>query len=113
MPLWPHSGWYAMHQHPPKMPLLRSTSSAKASQVESSSGRTVYDTSNASGDRLRRFGEQLGQGHGLGEHRPVTGVDVDEVETLGTGQLGQIAAVDPLLGLCGTELRAHEHHGDG
>ena len=30
-----------MHQQPPKIPLLRSTSSAKASQVESSRGRVV------------------------------------------------------------------------
>jgi len=31
-----------MHQQPPKTPLLRSTTSAKASQVEASSGRTQY-----------------------------------------------------------------------
>src|SRR5215469_16744593 len=31
-----------MHQQPPKTPLLRSTTSAKASQVEASRGRTQY-----------------------------------------------------------------------
>ena len=31
-----------MHQQPPKTPLLRSTTSAKASQVEASSGRARY-----------------------------------------------------------------------
>src|SRR5215467_2117272 len=31
-----------MHQQPPKIPLLRSTSSANACHVEESSGRTVY-----------------------------------------------------------------------
>jgi hypothetical protein len=32
-----------MHQHPPKIPLLRSTSSAKAAHIEASRGRIVYD----------------------------------------------------------------------
>src|SRR5215469_10342735 len=31
-----------MHQQPPTIPLFRSTSSANASHVEESSGRTVY-----------------------------------------------------------------------
>ena len=34
------SGWKPMHQQPPKMPLLASTSAAKAGHVDSSRGRT-------------------------------------------------------------------------
>ena len=34
------SGWKPMHQQPPKMPLLASTSAAKAGQVDSSRART-------------------------------------------------------------------------
>src|SRR5579884_1019499 len=36
-----YSRWYAMHQHPPKMPLLRSTSSANAFQADASNTRTL------------------------------------------------------------------------
>ena len=35
------SAWKPMHQHPPKTPLLRSTSAAKGAQVDSSSGLIV------------------------------------------------------------------------
>jgi hypothetical protein len=38
--LSPPSGWNAMHQQPPKIPLLRSTSAANAGHVDSSRGRT-------------------------------------------------------------------------
>jgi hypothetical protein len=40
--LLPALGVDPMHQHPPTTPLLRSTSSAKASYVEASSRPTVY-----------------------------------------------------------------------
>ena len=36
------SSWNPMHQQPPKMPLLRSTSAANAGQVDSSSALTMY-----------------------------------------------------------------------
>jgi len=36
------SGWNPMHQHPPKMPLLRSTSAANAAHVDWSRAFTVY-----------------------------------------------------------------------
>ena len=41
-----------MHQQPPKMPLLRSTSAAKAGQVDSSRALTVYSATTVERNRL-------------------------------------------------------------
>src|SRR5690242_16707336 len=60
--------------------------------------------------RLR--GEEPGQFNRFGDHRPVAGVDVDELEVLRLGELGQLAGVDPLPGLGGSELRAHKYDRD-
>src|SRR5208282_4558451 len=100
IPFCLRSGWKPMHQHPPKIPLLRSTSSAKASQVEASRGWVVNGIVESfrawvllsswltglmggNDDKLsgpawavrsvliRHFGQEPGEFVRLAEHRPV------------------------------------------
>src|SRR6478609_5468483 len=103
-----------MHQHPPKIPLLRSTSSAKASHVEASRGRIVLGIvesfrARAVSALFSCGSEELGELDRLADHRPVARVDVDKVKVLGLGELGYVTGADPLLSLGGSELRAYEH----
>jgi glycopeptide antibiotics resistance protein len=56
-------------------------------------------------------GQQPGQLGRPGDHRPVTGVDVDQVDVRGGGELGQVARVDQLPGLGRAEFGAHQHDG--
>src|SRR5947207_9266187 len=56
-----------------------------------------------------RRGEDPGKVGRPGHHGPVAGVDVDEVDLLGPGELGQVTVLDPLPGLSRGELGAHEH----
>src|SRR6266568_2060672 len=72
-----------MHQQPPKIPLLRSVSSANAAQVDAPSGRTVYrialppSVSAAARSGLRgRLGQQAREPGRCADHGPVTGIDV-------------------------------------
>src|SRR6266516_138921 len=46
------SSWNTMHQQPPKIPLLRSTSAANAGQVDSSRALTVYSGTTAERNRF-------------------------------------------------------------
>src|SRR5579884_2629523 len=119
------SGWKPTHQHPPKIPLLRSTSSANAGQVEESSGRTVYEVCPVccvccvfgviapSCSRLvGRRREEPGQLGGPGENRPMARVDVDELDVLRVGQFRHLAGRDPLARLGRGEFGAHDDDRD-
>src|SRR6202050_1568391 len=81
-----------MHQHPPKMPLLRSTSAANAAHVDSSRAFTVYVGSDTQPSLMRararrnerRFDRlMLGSGRGLHIWPWPAGMRVDRVAVHG------------------------------
>src|SRR5258708_14804098 len=108
-----------MHQQPPKIPLLRSVSSANAAQVDAPSGRTVYrialppSVSAAARSGLRgRLGQQAREPGRCADHGPVTGIDVGKRDIAAFRQLGHLALADPFPGLGRGELRADHHYRD-
>jgi hypothetical protein len=80
-----------MHQHPPKIPLLRSTSSANAGHVEASRGRVVYAIGRILSRAMCRVrpGWPPRQGSGQTAHEFEPPDDLDPVaaleDNLGTG----------------------------
>ena len=66
-----------MHQQPPKTPLLRSTSAANASQVDSSSARTVYLAMKPSSLTSRE--REIGSCHVTIQSDKIAAVDDDRV----------------------------------
>src|SRR5579862_7766086 len=90
------------------MPLLRSTSSANASQVPASSGRVVRGNAAASGCGPGQQPGELGRPR---QHGPVARIDVHVRHVLGPGEFGHFARRDPLPRLVRAELGTDD--GDG
>lgn len=75
------SGWKPMHQQPPKMPLLASTSAANASHVDRSSALIVnpcFSIANSLVEPPRRVNTRVGSGRSQASHpsawrRPIAG----------------------------------------
>src|SRR3954462_11697624 len=98
-----------MHQHPPKIPLLRSTRSAKAAHVEAFSGRTRYDVVDSIRAVTPRRPPRPEAGRARSAWSPWAsgGSRCHEFEVLGLGEFGHVTGADPGPGLIGAELRTH------
>src|SRR5690606_31562857 len=97
---------------PPPCPLEPGRSSASPRRARR--GR-LTDSSTAHSSRstirsvlISKVSEYAGQLAWCADHGPVTSRQVDEVESRRASQLGEVAGVDPCLGVRGIELRADE-----